>query len=134
MPSRRSSASQGTLGRDSQHDVVLAHRLRFAMRKLNPEDVPDTSINEAIEALTKDRSIMDRVRANREFYDLLRDGYQAEWTDENGDKRIETLIYLDLKDAARTTTCSPCSNCGSRATCTVAASTSHFSSTASRWC
>ncbi len=90
--------AQGTLGRDSQHDVVLSHRLRFAMRKLNPEDVPDTSINEAIDALTKDRSIVDRVRANREVYDLLRDGYRAEWTDGNGDKRIETLHYLDLRD------------------------------------
>ncbi len=46
---------QGTLGRDSQHDVVLTHRLRFAMRKLNDPDVPDASINEAIEVLTKDR-------------------------------------------------------------------------------
>lgn len=91
---------QGTLGRDSQHDVVLTHRLRFAMRKLNPEEVPDLSINEAVEVLTKDRSVMDRVRANREVYDLLRDGYRAEWTDETGEKRIETLRFLDLKDPA----------------------------------
>ncbi|MDQ1249883.1 MAG: type restriction enzyme subunit, partial [Actinomycetota bacterium] len=90
---------QGTLGRDSQHDVVLAHRLRFAMRRLNGADVPDTSINEAIEVLTKDRSVMDRVRANREVYDLLRDGYRAEWSDDNGDKRNETLHYLDLRNA-----------------------------------
>lgn len=88
--------SQGTLGRDSQHDIVLAHRLRLAMRKFNVQNVPDTSINEAIEALTRDRSIMDRVRANREVYDLLRDGFRAEWTDQNGDKRVETLSYLDL--------------------------------------
>ncbi|WP_166879088.1 type I restriction endonuclease subunit R [Salinibacterium sp. ZJ450] len=87
---------QGTLGRDSQHDVVLTHRLRLAMRKLNLENVPDASINDAIEALTKDRSILDRVRANREVYDLLRDGYRAEWIDINGDKRIETVSYLDL--------------------------------------
>lgn len=91
--------SQGTLGRDSQHDVVLTHRLRFAMRKLNPENVPDTSISEAVEALTKDRSIMDRVRANREVFDLLRDGYRADWTDDYGDKHIANLRYLDLKDS-----------------------------------
>ena len=89
---------QGTLGRDSQHDVVLTHRLRFAMRKINDTDVPDLVINEAVEAITKDRSIMDRVRANREVYDLLRDGYRAEWTDEQAEKRIETLRYLDLTD------------------------------------
>ncbi|WP_287002126.1 MULTISPECIES: type I restriction endonuclease subunit R [Gordonia] len=90
--------TEGTLGRDSQHDVILTHRLRFALRKLNSEDVPDVAINEAVEVLTKDRSVMDKVRANREVYDLLRDGYQAEWVDNNGDKRIETLRYVDLRD------------------------------------
>ncbi len=88
---------QGTLGRDSQRDVFLTHRLHFAMRKLNSVDVPDTAINEAVEALTRDRSVADRVRANREVYGLLRDGYRAEWTDSHGDKRIETLRYLDLR-------------------------------------
>lgn len=90
--------AEGTLGRDSQHDVILTHRLGFAIRKLNSEDLPDRSISEAIEALTKDRSVMDKVRANREVYDLLRDGYQAEWLDRNGDKRIELIRYLDLRD------------------------------------
>ncbi|WP_110589441.1 type I restriction endonuclease subunit R [Microbacterium suaedae] len=90
--------AQGTLGRDSRRDVVLTHRLRAAMRKLNTEHVPDTSINEAIEVLTKDRAAMDRVRANRAVHDLLRDGYRAEWVDGRGDKQIETLRYLDLSN------------------------------------
>ncbi|MGO1360767.1 MAG: type I restriction endonuclease subunit R [Brevibacterium aurantiacum] len=89
---------EGSLGRDSQRDVVLVHRLRLAMRKMNPEDVPDIAINEAIEVLTKDRTAMDRVRANREVHDLLRDGYLAEWTDDQGTKQIETLRFLDFKD------------------------------------
>lgn len=89
---------EGSLGRDSQRDVVLTHRLRSAMRKLAPEYVPDTAVGEAIEVFTKDRSAMDRVRANREVYDLLRDGYQAEWTDGSGEKQIETLHYLNLAD------------------------------------
>ena len=71
----------GTLGRDSMHDVVLTHRLRDALRRLNPQ-VPDAIREEALAAVTKDRSVMDRVRANREVYDLLRDGYRAEWPDE----------------------------------------------------
>ena len=88
--------ANGTLGRDSQHEVVLTHRLRAAIRRLHPADVPDAAIDEAVEAVTKDRSAMDRVRANREVYDLLRDGYRAEWVDEIGDKRIELLRYIDL--------------------------------------
>jgi type I restriction enzyme R subunit len=88
--------ADGTLGRDSQHEVVLTHRLRAAICRLNPADVPDAAIDEAVGAVTKDRSVVDRVRANREVYDLLRDGCRVEWVDEIGDKRIEMLRYLDL--------------------------------------
>lgn len=88
----------GSLGRDSQRDVVLTHRLRRAMLKLNPEYVPGTAINEAIEVLIKNRAAMDRVRANREVHSLLRDGYQAEWTDERGEKHIELLRFIDFSE------------------------------------
>ncbi|WP_228139252.1 type I restriction endonuclease subunit R [Rhodococcoides fascians] len=88
--------AQGTLGRDSQRDVVLTHRLRAAMRVLNPAEVPDAPIDEAIEVLTRDRSVMNRVKANREVHGLLRDGYRAEWTDNRGEKQIEMLRFLDL--------------------------------------
>ncbi len=91
---------RGTLGRDSQHDVVLTHRLRFAMRELNPQDVPDGAINEAIEALAWDRSVMDPVKANRDVYDLIRDGFPAEWTDDTGQRRFETVRFVDFKGAS----------------------------------
>ncbi|MEZ2122336.1 type I restriction endonuclease subunit R [Corynebacterium sp. CCM 9203] len=87
---------EGTLGRDSRRDIVLTHRLRAAMRQINTDYVPDTSIDEAIEVLAKDRSAMDRVRANREVHSLLRDGYQAEWTDEQGEKQMELLRFIDF--------------------------------------
>ncbi|MBV7295732.1 type I restriction endonuclease subunit R [Corynebacterium sp. TAE3-ERU12] len=93
---RETLGPAGSLGRDSQRDVVLTHRLKPAMRKLTPEHVPDTSIDEAIEVLTKDRSAMDRVRANREVHGLLRDGYRAEWTDEHGKKQTELLHFIDF--------------------------------------
>lgn len=86
----------GTLGRDSHRDVVLTHRLRAAMRALNADHVPQSAIEEAIEAITKDRSAMDPVRANREVRDLVRDGYQAEWIDDLGEKQIETLRFVDF--------------------------------------
>ncbi|MEV8025905.1 type I restriction endonuclease subunit R [Microbacterium sp. NPDC080220] len=88
--------ADGTLGRDSQHEVVLTHRLRAAIRRLNPADVPEATIDEAVEAVTQDRSLMDRVRANREVFNLLRDGYRAEWVDDTGDKRMGLLRYIDL--------------------------------------
>jgi type I restriction enzyme R subunit len=90
----------GTLGRDSLHQVVLVHRLRDALVALNPE-VPDTVLEEAVEAVTKDRSLMDRVRANRQVHELLRDGYRAEWTDEGGDKQYGTVRFVDFLDSTR---------------------------------
>src|SRR5262249_8037406 len=85
----------GTLGRDSMHDVVLVHRLRDAVRFLNPE-APEQVHEEAIAAIAKDRSLMDRVRANREVHELLRDGYRSEWIDERGDKQYATVRYVDF--------------------------------------
>lgn len=86
----------GTLGRDSQRDVVLTHRLRSAMRNLNPAHVPQSVIEEAIETLTKDRSAIDPVYANREVRDLVCDGYHAEWVNELGEKKNETLRFIDF--------------------------------------
>lgn len=90
----------GTLGRDSMHDVVLVHRLRDAIRFLNP-DVPDLMREEALQAVTKDRAVMDRVRANREVHVLLRDGYRAEWSDERGEKQFATVRFVDFADSTK---------------------------------
>jgi len=89
----------GTLGRDSIHHAVLTNRLRDALRWLNPQ-VPDSIREEALTAVAKDRSLMDRVRANREVYALLRDGYRAEWG-ENGERQYATVQYLDFRDSAK---------------------------------
>jgi type I restriction enzyme R subunit len=88
----------GTLGRDSMHEVFLTHRVRDALRDLNPL-VPDLVREEALESLTRDRSLMDRVRANREVHALIRDGYQGEWTDEDGAQQFATVRYVEFRDS-----------------------------------
>ncbi len=90
----------GTLGRDSIHDVILTHRLRDALRTLNLT-VPDDVREEALAALVKDRSAMDPVRANRDVYQLLRDGYRAEWRDDRGEPVFATVRYLDFNDSTK---------------------------------
>jgi len=90
----------GTLGRDSVHDVILSHRLRDAIRSLNP-DLPDLIREEALAAITKDRSVMDPTRANREVHALLRDGYRAEWRDDRGEPSFATVRYLDFNDSTK---------------------------------
>ena len=90
----------GTMGRDSMHDVVLIHRLRDAVSALNAS-VPEHIREEALDAITKDRSVMDRVRANREVHDLMREGYRAEWVDDRGEKQFATVRFVDFLDSTK---------------------------------
>jgi type I restriction enzyme R subunit len=61
------------LGRETKSDVVLVERLRDALVHLNP-DVQEEAIHFAIEELTKDRSALSPVIANREIYHHLKSG------------------------------------------------------------
>jgi type I restriction enzyme R subunit len=90
----------GTLGRDSRREAILVHRLRDALNFLNPR-IPRDAIEEAITAVARDRSAMDPTRANREVYDLLRDGYLATWRDETGNEQAERVHYLDWHDSQK---------------------------------
>lgn len=90
----------GTLGRDSMHEVVLVHRLRDSVRWLNPT-LPDKVREEALTELTKNRSAMDKVRANREIQALLRDGYSAEWQNEGGEPQYATVRFIDFLDSSK---------------------------------
>jgi type I restriction enzyme, R subunit len=89
--------ADGTLGRDSIHDVFLTHRLRNALRLLNPS-VPEVILEEALAAITKDRSGMDATRANKEIHRLLRDNYLAEWRDYNGEACFANVRFLDFTE------------------------------------
>jgi type I restriction enzyme, R subunit len=89
--------SGGSLGRDSMRDAILTHRLRDAIHRLNPT-VPEAIREEALGAVVKDRALMDPVRANREVYELIRNGYRAEWQGETGDREYATIQFIDFRD------------------------------------
>src|SRR6266403_2024914 len=63
----------GFLGRETAAEVVLTSRLRPALVKLN-SNLPLEAIKSAIEQLTRDRSAMSSIQANREIYNLLKNG------------------------------------------------------------
>ena len=88
----------GTLGRDSQSEPVLGHRLRDALRTLNP-GLPEATLEEAADRLIEDRSAMDRVRANREVYELIRAGARVETTASDGERRTVTVRFVDWNQA-----------------------------------
>lgn len=78
----------GTLGRSTAADVVLRPRLRAALARLNPSLAPE-GLTQAEEALTRDRGAMDLLAANRELYDLVKQGVLVEVPDGKGG-RTET--------------------------------------------
>lgn len=85
----------GTLRRETTATVVLESRLRTALERLNPT-VPPEALAIAIDSLTRSRSTMSHVAANREVYDLLKNGVSVQVPDrEHGGQRLERLRILD---------------------------------------
>ncbi|HBG31810.1 MAG TPA: DEAD/DEAH box helicase, partial [Gammaproteobacteria bacterium] len=88
----------GSEGRESEHQVVLTRRLRAALSRLNPDlpvDIRDDAIGQAIDQLTRDRSKQLAVNANREVYELIKDGVKVTVPDEQGGQTTETLRVID---------------------------------------
>jgi type I restriction enzyme R subunit len=69
-----------TLGREIKGEVVLVPRLRAMLERLNPS-LPPEAISAAIDQLNRDRSVMSLTAANREAYELLKDGVEISVTD-----------------------------------------------------
>jgi type I restriction enzyme R subunit len=85
----------GSLGRTSTREPFLLSPLRAALQRLNP-GAASPNIEIAIEILTRDRSAMGLVAANRDLHRLLADGVKFEWTEpETGNVGTETLRAVD---------------------------------------
>ncbi len=78
-----SDEGEGTLGRKTRDEVVLKPRLRQKLQAFNP-NIPEEQIEEAIRQLSRDRSSMQSVRANKEIYELMREGVKLEYRNEEG--------------------------------------------------
>ncbi len=70
------AGTRSILGRETFQEVVLRPRLRDVLRRLNV-GVSGEAIELAIEELTRDRSALSPVHANREVYRLLKDGIKV---------------------------------------------------------
>lgn len=89
-----------TLGRETRAEVILTARLRPALQRLNPEAPPE-AINQAIEELTRDRSRMSMVAANREIYHLLKNGVRVPVPDPEGNgETVEVVRVIDWDELA----------------------------------
>lgn len=85
----------GLLGREMKSEVILVPRLRAALEKLNPS-LPSEAIAAAIDELTRDRSAMLLEQANREVYELLKEGVRVSVPDKaRGGQKIERVYVID---------------------------------------
>jgi type I restriction enzyme R subunit len=83
------------LGREAKRDVVLVARLRSALKSLNPE-LPPEALEDAVEQLTRDRSALSLVEANREVYRLLKSGIRIKIEDrKNGGQEVKVVRVID---------------------------------------
>ncbi|MHB1099460.1 MAG: type I restriction endonuclease subunit R [Burkholderiales bacterium] len=92
--------AEGTLGRETKSEVVLADRLRSMLGKLNSE-LPAEAISAAVDELSRDRSAMLPAAANRELWALMRDGVKVSVPDPvRGGQKDERVRVVDWDDHA----------------------------------
>ena len=88
------------LKRGTQSDAILTARLCPALKRLNPH-VPPEAIDQASAEITRDRSQMSMVAANREVYHLLKNGVRTTVTDsENDGETVEIVRVIDWDEPA----------------------------------
>jgi type I restriction enzyme R subunit len=85
---------RGSLRTRWDAEVVLASRLKAVLERLNSE-LPAEAIAKAIEELNRNRSAMSLVAANREIYQLLKDGVKVNISGSGGEQIPEVVKLID---------------------------------------
>ena len=86
---------EGTLGRLTEHEVVLKRYLGEALIKLNP-DLPDEAYKNALRIITDTAGFQSLLQVNQEKYDLIRDGVQVSYRDADGNSKKTRLRVFDF--------------------------------------
>ncbi len=87
------------LGRAHRGEVVLTKHLLPTLEKINPK-LPKEALDQAVEQLTRDRSQMSLVNANKDIYQLLRDGASVQVMNRDGEYETETARFFDFANPA----------------------------------
>ena len=87
------------LGRKSDRDVVLTRMLREKLAALNP-GLPNEAYEDAVRRITAIAVSQSIVAANREKYDLMRDGVETTYRDEMGKPTRRRLRLVDFDEPA----------------------------------
>ena len=90
-------SADSLLGRASERDVVLTRPLRERLAALNP-GLPAEAYEQAERRLRVVATAQTIVAANRECYDLLRDGVAVTFRDAGGRRRQRRLRVVDFDE------------------------------------
>lgn len=85
------------LKREHRGEVILIKYLLPALERFNPQ-LPKESLEQAIEQLVRDRSHLSLVNANKEIYQLLRDGATVQVMNREGEYETETARFFDFEN------------------------------------
>lgn len=83
------------IGRETLKDVVLLDRLRTSLENLN-KDLPSECIDHAIYELTKSRTTLLPVIANKEIYELIKNGVPVNYKNEYGREENDYVKVIDF--------------------------------------
>lgn len=86
------------VGRDHLKDVVLRDRLQAALVRLNPQ-LPASCISEAVQVLCKSRASLTPVMANKEVYELIKDGVPVSFKNGQGREESDYVKVIDFAQA-----------------------------------
>jgi type I restriction enzyme R subunit len=84
----------GTLGRDSDSDVVLVRLLREKLVELNP-DLPADAYDDAVRQIVAAVASQTLLATNQEKYDLIKDGVQVTFRNTEGE-RVRQRLRADI--------------------------------------
>ena len=85
------------IGRETLKDVVLLDRLKSSLKKLN-RHLPADCIHTAMYELTKSRATLTPVLANKEIYELVKNGVPVTYKNEAGREENDYVRVIDFND------------------------------------
>ena len=83
------------LGRESDREVVLTRTLRAKLEQLNP-GLPASAYDDAVRRIVTVSASQTMAAANREKYELIKDGVQVAFRNAKGERVRERLQVLDF--------------------------------------
>lgn len=86
----------GSLGRESEREVVLRRDLRAAVATLNPE-LPKETVDLVVTKVTQYDASRSILQHNREFHGWIRDGVPVTYFDSSGKKQDRRAKVIDFR-------------------------------------